>query len=325
MILTTPSDQHADQTVLALSKGKHVQVEIPMALNLARLRAHAGGGEEGRQDCMVTHTRRFAAPHREIKRRIQEGTFHLHHMVVETYFFRRTNLNMHGQPRSWVDNLLWHHGCHSVDIAQWLVNDPDWEVWGQKGPDHTELGIPMDLTVAMKSKEGPLFSMAMSFNNKGPFGGFYRYIGEEDTYKVYRDSMTDSEGKEVPLDPLPAFDRQDIEFVGAHPRGTGTRIECRQLRADDGAARPDREGDGDRLQALGFRLQAMARARSPKPESPEPSMIIDCHGHYTTAPKELQAYRDAQIAGLKDPSHVARKAPSRSPTTRSARAWRTRS
>jgi len=168
---------------------------------------------------MVTHTRRFAAPHREIRRRIQEGTFHLHHMVVETYFFRRTNLNMHGQPRSWVDNLLWHHGCHSVDIAQWIVKSPDWEVWGQKGPTHPELGIPMDLTVAMKSKQGPLFSMAMSFNNKGPFGGFYRYIGEEDTYKVYRDSMTDSEGKEVALDPLPAFDRQDIEFVGAIREG----------------------------------------------------------------------------------------------------------
>jgi len=140
-------------------------------------------------------------------------------MVVETYFFRRTNLNMHGQPRSWVDNLLWHHGCHSVDIAQWIVKSPEWAVWGQKGPTHPELGIPMDLTVAMKSKQGPLFSMAMSFNNKGPFGGFYRYIGEEETYKVYRDSMTDSDGKEVALDPLPAFDRQDIEFVGAIREG----------------------------------------------------------------------------------------------------------
>src|SRR5437660_843846 len=120
-----------------------------------------------------------------------------------------------GQPRSWVDNMLWHHGCHSVDIAQWILDDANWDVWGQKGPDHKELGIPMDLTVAMKSRKGPLFSMAMSFNNKGPFGGFYRYIGEEETYKIYRDSMTDSEGKEVPLDGAVAFDRQDVEFTGA--------------------------------------------------------------------------------------------------------------
>jgi 2-hydroxy-4-carboxymuconate semialdehyde hemiacetal dehydrogenase len=96
-----------------------------------------------------------------------------------------------------------------------VTGDQNWDVWGQKGPDHPELGIPMDLTVAMKSKKGPLFTMAMSFNNKGPFGGFYRYIGEEETYKVYRDTMTDSEGKDVPLDGVPAFDRQDVEFVSA--------------------------------------------------------------------------------------------------------------
>jgi 2-hydroxy-4-carboxymuconate semialdehyde hemiacetal dehydrogenase len=138
--------------------------------------------------------------------------------VVETYFFRRTNLNMHGQARSWVDNLLWHHGCHSIDLAQWLLDEP-FEVWGQKGPNHRELGIPMDMTVAMRSRSGVLFSLTMSFNNKGPFGGFYRYIGEEETYKVYRDSMTDSDGKDVQLDGIAAFDRQDIEFTSAIREG----------------------------------------------------------------------------------------------------------
>ena len=220
VILTTPSDQHHDQTVMALRKGKHVQVEIPMALNLADSQHMLDEAKKAGKTLMVTHTRRFANPHREIRRRIQEGTFHLHHMVVETYFFRRTNLNMHGQPRSWVDNLLWHHGCHSVDLAQWILSEPTWDVWGQKGPDHHELKIPMDITVAMKSRKGPLFTMAMSFNNKGPFGGFYRYIGEEDTYKVYRDSMTDSEGNDVVFDDnTAAFDRQDIEFVGAIREG----------------------------------------------------------------------------------------------------------
>ena len=220
VILTTPSDQHHDQTVLALRKGKHVQVEIPMALNLADAQHMQEEAQKAGKTLMVTHTRRFANPHREIRRRILNGTFHLHHMVVETYFFRRTNLNMHGQPRSWVDNLLWHHGCHSVDLAHWVLNEPNWEVWGQKGPDHKDLQIPMDITVAMKSKKGPLFTMAMSFNNKGPFGGFYRYIGEEETYKVYRDSMTDSEGHDVAFDDnTAAFDRQDIEFVAAIREG----------------------------------------------------------------------------------------------------------
>ena len=218
VILTTPSEQHPEQTILALNRGKHVQVEIPMSLNLPDAQRMLDVANKVGKVCMVTHTRRFSSPHREIRRRMQEGTFHLHHMVVETYFIRRTNLDMHGQPRSCVDNLLWHHGCHSVDLAQWMVG-PEWTAWGQKGPSHKELGIPMDLTVAMKSKSGVLFSMAMSFNNKGPFGGFYRYIGEEDTYKVYRDSMTDSDGKEVPLDGVAAFDRQDVEFVSAIREG----------------------------------------------------------------------------------------------------------
>jgi 2-hydroxy-4-carboxymuconate semialdehyde hemiacetal dehydrogenase len=219
VILTTPSSMHADQAVLALGKGKHVQVEIPMSLNLPDAKRIVDATRAAGRVCMITHTRRFSSPHREIHRRVRAGTFHLHHMVVETYFFRRENTNMHGQPRSWVDNLLWHHGCHSVDLAQWILGEPSFVAWGQKGPDHPVLGIPMDMTVAMKSPKGPLFSMAMSFNNKGPFGGFYRYIGEEETYKVYRDSMTDSDGKEVPLDGTAAFDRQDVEFTSAIREG----------------------------------------------------------------------------------------------------------
>jgi 2-hydroxy-4-carboxymuconate semialdehyde hemiacetal dehydrogenase len=219
VILTTPSSMHPEQTILALSKGKHVQVEIPMSLNLPDAHRMLDAARKTRHVCMVTHTRRFSSPHREIRRRIREGSFHLHHMVVETYFFRRTNLNMLGQPRSWVDNLLWHHGCHSVDLAYWVLSDPNLDVWGQKGPDHPELGIPMDMTIGMRSEKGPLVSMALSFNNKGPFGGFYRYIGEEETYKVYRDSMTNSDGKEIQLDGVGAFDRQDVEFISAIREG----------------------------------------------------------------------------------------------------------
>ena len=216
VILTTPSSLHAEQTLLALARGKHVQVEIPMSLNARDANRMVAAAKKAKRVCMVTHTRRFASPHREIRRRIKEGSFHLLHMVVETYFFRRTNLNMLGRQRSWVDNLLWHHACHSVDLAYWLTGDANMRAWGQKGPNHRALRIPMDMTIGMRSrKTGTVVSMALSFNNKGPFGGFYRYIGEEDTYKVYRDSMTDGEGKEGALDATPAFDRQDVEFVSA--------------------------------------------------------------------------------------------------------------
>ena len=129
VILTTPSAMHGDQTVMALGRGKHVQVEIPMSLNLPDAQRIVEAARTSGKICMVTHTRRFSSPHREIRRRVREGTFHLHHMVVETYFFRRENTNMHGQPRSWVDNLLWHHGCHSVDLAQWILGDAAWTAW----------------------------------------------------------------------------------------------------------------------------------------------------------------------------------------------------
>jgi 2-hydroxy-4-carboxymuconate semialdehyde hemiacetal dehydrogenase len=203
---------------MALNKGLHVLLEIPMAMNLADAEAVVAAAGGAGRICMIAHTRRFAPPHVELRRRIRAGTFHLHHMVVETYFFRRKNLNMFGEPRTWVDNLLWHHACHSVDLACWVLGDADWDVWGQQGPKHPELDIPMDLSVCMRSSNGVLFTMAMSFNNKGPFGGFYRYIGEEDTYKVFREEMSDGEGKPVPMTGA-AFELQDREFVAAIREG----------------------------------------------------------------------------------------------------------
>jgi len=184
----------------------------------ARCQAHAGVAKKTGKICMVTHTRRFSSPHREIRRRILEGKFHLQHMVCRNVFFRRTNLNSMA-PRDPGSIIYCASRLPFVDLAYWVQNDPNLEVWGQKGPDHRELGIPMDMTIGMRSKKGPVISMALSFNNRGPFGGFYRYIGEEETYKVYRDSMTDSEGKEVPLDGVAAFDRQDVEFVSAVREG----------------------------------------------------------------------------------------------------------
>jgi 2-hydroxy-4-carboxymuconate semialdehyde hemiacetal dehydrogenase len=217
VVLATPSGLHVEHAQLAARLGKPMLIEIPAALTLAdtekliQLQAQTG------VPMMVAHTRRFAPPHALLRQRIQSGEFTLHHFVNETYFFRRNNLNMFGEPRTWVDSLLWHHACHTVDLFCWLLDETEFEVWGQRGPDHPELGIPMDLTIAMRSKKrGTLLSMAMSFNNKGPFGGFYRYIGEEDTYRAFRDELTDSDGKQIDMPgALPAFEAQDAEFVAS--------------------------------------------------------------------------------------------------------------
>ncbi|GGY06085.1 hypothetical protein GCM10007160_37090 [Litchfieldella qijiaojingensis] len=214
VILATPSQLHASQAAQAIDSGKHVLAEIPMSLNLADAERLTERAERSDRVGMVAHTRRFNAPHREIKRRIQRGEFHLQHLVSETYFFRRQNLNMHGNPRSWTDNLLWHHACHSVDLFAWLLDDFDLEVWGSAGPPHAELGIPMDMNIGLRSHAGVMATLVLSFNHHGPFGGFYRYIGEEDTLQAFRDELKDHRGAVVPLEGS-GFEYQDREFIAA--------------------------------------------------------------------------------------------------------------
>lgn len=215
VLLATPSPLHVTHVEIALGLGKHVLVEIPMALSLADSEHLARLEEQTGLVCMVCHTRRFNPPHVELRRRIGAGAFHLHHLIAEHYFFRRTDLNMFGKPRTWRDNLLWHHACHSVDLFAWVLDDWDLEVWGQRGPDHPTLGIPMDLTVALRSpRKGALATIALSFNRKGPVATHYRYIGEEETYQVFREGMKDSEGREVPLSGS-GFENQNREFFTA--------------------------------------------------------------------------------------------------------------
>lgn len=214
VLLATPSALHAAQAQRCLEQCKHVFVEIPMALNLADSERLAALARVSDRVCMIGHTRRFGPPHREMRRRIRDGSFRLQHLVVETYFFRRTNLNALGRPRTWTDHLLWHHACHSVDLAQWLLDDAELMCWGQQGPAHPELGIAMDMTIGMRSRDGVLISMALSFNNRGPFGGFYRYIGDEGTYRVYRDELRDHDDRVIELAGS-GIEQQDREFIAA--------------------------------------------------------------------------------------------------------------
>ncbi|WP_277811363.1 Gfo/Idh/MocA family oxidoreductase [Chromohalobacter canadensis] len=214
VILATPSPLHADQTEQAIDAGKHVLCEIPMSLNLADAERMTARAREASIVAMVAHTRRFNAPHREMKRRIRAGEFHLQHLVNETYFLRRENLNMQGEPRGWTDHLLWHHACHSVDLFAWLLDDFDLDVWGRRGPVHPELGIAMDMNIGLKSRNETLATLALSFNNHGPFGGFYRYVGEETTLMAYRDELKDYQGEVLPLEGT-GFQEQDAEFIAS--------------------------------------------------------------------------------------------------------------
>jgi 2-hydroxy-4-carboxymuconate semialdehyde hemiacetal dehydrogenase len=214
VILTTPNQVHAEQVALALGMGKHVLVEIPMGMGLSEAQRVATLEREAGLVCMVCHSLRYFPTHREVRRRVREGSLHLHHIVSQTYFFRRKNTNALGKPRSWVDDVLWHHGCHIVDYVSWLLDDPALAVWGQAGPVHPEFGIPLDLTIGMRSSSGCLVSAVLSFNNHGPISVSQRFIGQETTLLIDGSGLRDFEGKEIPVTG-DSTEIQDQEFFDA--------------------------------------------------------------------------------------------------------------
>jgi 2-hydroxy-4-carboxymuconate semialdehyde hemiacetal dehydrogenase len=226
VVLTTPNQLHTAQAALALNVGKHVLVELPMGLTLADSQRLADLEEKTGLVCMVCHTQRYSPPHREIYRRVRAGELHLHHIVAQTYFFRRQNVNRFGRSRTWTDDLLWHMACHIVDFVSYLLDDPGLEVWGQAGPDHPTLGIPMDLTLGMRSRQGCLVSAVLSFNNHGPIDASYRFIGEENTLFIQRERLTDHQGNVVPLEGS-SVETQDREFFDAIREGRRPLTSCK--------------------------------------------------------------------------------------------------
>ena len=223
VILATPTPLHVAQAERVLRAGKHVLVEIPMAESLAESEHLAAVQAETGLTAMVCHTRRFNPSHQWLHRRLAAGELSLQHLVVETFFFRRTNMNALGKPRSWSDHLLWHHACHSVDLFQYQTGEIASEAWAQQGPAHPELGIAMDMSVGLRVPSGALCSLALSFNNDGPLGTFFRYICDNGTYVARYDDLVD--GNENPVDvstvdvSLDGIELQDREFLSAIAEG----------------------------------------------------------------------------------------------------------
>lgn len=213
LVIASPSSLHAEQALSAVQANKQALVEIPVGLTLQDCEALAAATTD-EPVLMACHTRRFSPAHRWIKEEIEARRFSLQHLVAETFFFRRENLNMAGKPRSWVDSLLWHQSAHTIDLFIWLTGDDKPQVIAQVGPDHPDLGIPMDMTIGLKAKSGALLTLTLSFNNRGPFGSFYRYIGDSGTYHVFRDELTDHYRKPIPLKGS-AFVDQNQNFLMA--------------------------------------------------------------------------------------------------------------
>ena len=197
-ILTSPTPIHADQAVQVMRAGKHVLIEIPMADSLADAEQVVQVQKETGMVAMVNHVRRFNPSHQWVHNRIKNGELTIQHLVVETYFFRRTNMNALGQPRSWTDHLLWHHACHTVDLFQYQTGESPVDIYALSGPHHPDLGIAMDMSIGMKTASGILCTQSMSFNNDGPLGTFFRYICDNGTYIARYDELVD--GKQQPMD-----------------------------------------------------------------------------------------------------------------------------
>lgn len=223
VILATPTQLHATQVMQCLKAGKHVQTEIPMSDNIEDARSIARMQEETGLVAMVGHTRRFNPSHQWIHNKIQAGELNVQQMDVQTYFFRRTNSNAKGEPRSWTDHLLWHHACHTVDLFQYQTGEVASQVQALQGPPHPELGIAMDMSIGLKVPNGALCTLSLSFNNDAPFGTFFRYICDNGTYVARYDDLEDGQGNPVDLSGVAVstngIELQDREFFSAIREG----------------------------------------------------------------------------------------------------------
>jgi len=219
VILTSPTQVHAEQAIKCMRAGKHVEIEIPIADSLADTERIVSVQKETGLVAMGGHTRRFNPSHQWIHKKIKAGELKLQHLVVQTFFFRRTNMNAEGKPRSWTDHLLWHHACHTVDMFQYQTGQEASVVSAMQGPMHPELGIAMDMSIQLKVGSGALCTLALSFNNNGPLGTWFRYICDNGTYIARYDELVD--GYENPVDvskvdvSTDGIELQDREFVSA--------------------------------------------------------------------------------------------------------------
>lgn len=222
-IITSPTQIHADQAEQVMRAGKHVQIEIPMADSLADSKRIVDVQEETGLVAMAGHTRRFNPSHQWIRNKIQAGELNIQQMDVQTYFFRRTNLNALGQPRSWTDHLLWHHACHTVDLFQYQTGEAASEAYALQGPMHPELGIAMDMSIGMKVPSGALCTLSLSFNNDGPLGTFFRYICDNGTYIASYDDLYDGNQNQIDVSnvdvSMNGIELQDREFFAAIKEG----------------------------------------------------------------------------------------------------------
>jgi 2-hydroxy-4-carboxymuconate semialdehyde hemiacetal dehydrogenase len=223
VILCTPTQMHAEQTLACLKAGKHVQVEIPLADTLKGADDVVALAKSSGLVAMCGHTRRFNPSHQYVHNQIKAGKFNIQQMDVQTYFFRRTNMNALGQARSWTDHLLWHHAAHTVDLFAYQCGSPIVKANAVQGPIHPALGIAMDMSIQLQAANGAICTLSLSFNNDGPLGTFFRYIGDTATYLARYDDLFTGKDEKIDVSQVAVsmngIELQDREFFAAIQEG----------------------------------------------------------------------------------------------------------
>jgi 2-hydroxy-4-carboxymuconate semialdehyde hemiacetal dehydrogenase len=219
VILCTPTQMHAEQSIACLKAGKHVQVEIPLADSLRGAQAVVAAQKSAGLVAMCGHTRRFNPSHQYVHKKVLAGEFNIQQLDVQTYFFRRSNMNAMGQARSWTDHLLWHHAAHTVDLFAYQCGSPIVKANAIEGPIHPVLGIAMDMSIQLKAASGAICTLSLSFNNDGPLGTFFRYIGDNATYLASYDDLFNGKNEKIDVSQVDVsmngIELQDREFFAA--------------------------------------------------------------------------------------------------------------
>jgi 2-hydroxy-4-carboxymuconate semialdehyde hemiacetal dehydrogenase len=233
VILCTPTQMHAEQTIACLKAGKHVQVEIPLADTLKGAEEVLALQKKTGKVALVGHTRRFNPSHQWVHKRIVAKEFNIQQMDVQTYFFRRTNMNALGQARSWTDHLLWHHAAHTVDLFRWQSGGEIVQANAVQGPIHPNLGIAMDMSIQLKASTGAICTISLSFNNDGPLGTFFRYIGDSGTYLARYDDLFNGKDEKIDVSKVDVsmngIELQDREFFAAIREGREPNSSVQQV------------------------------------------------------------------------------------------------
>jgi 2-hydroxy-4-carboxymuconate semialdehyde hemiacetal dehydrogenase len=223
VIIASPTQIHAQQAEQCMRAGKHVLIEIPMTDTLSDAEHLLKVQKETGVVAMAGHVRRFNPSHQWVHNKIKAGELNIQQMDVQTYFFRRTNMNAAGQPRTWTDHLLWHHACHTVDLFQYQTGEIASVANAVQGPIHPELGIAMDMSIQLKVPSGSILTLSLSFNNNGPLGSFFRYICDNGTYKAVYDDLYDGYDKKIDVSnvdvSLNGIELEDREFLAAIKEG----------------------------------------------------------------------------------------------------------